>query len=1360
MTLLLTTTFAMALFGGAPPAGALYIDTFAGGDTNVTIYMDNVHGGVNDTVEILIPTNSKVLTAKMNVSTFHDSGPENPDAIFIDIGSDGVNDWEWNGTGYGSFGNQTLFSNGLDERTFQYSEATTNLSTKITLPTEADIMEADFKVHGDPEEFFEEFQYSAHPYDWSGYFVGDAGDVNGDGHPDFFSCAPHWWASRDFGGVYIYFGNRTLEDEPDVVLRSLDDTEFFGIWASSAGDVNHDGYDDIIVGAKYADVGAMNSAGKAYIYFGGDPMDTSVDVVLNGNSSSDYFGISVAGVGDVNNDGFDDVLVGASNNNSIGSWSGSAYMYFGGDPMDNFADLVFTPRESGDELGVMVASAGDFNNDTYPDFMIGADYADHGSDYGRVEIHFGGPGLDNVSDLDIIPAGADHFGTMGADLGDLNGDGITDIGIQDDWNEIWVFFGGDVVDANRDLLFVGESIDDYYGTGVDGVGDINKDGYDDLVIGACGWDFGSAPSVGKAYVYYGGEEMDTTADFVFYGSAEWDEFGIGVAGVHDFNDDGFLDFVIGSDGIEAGGMNSGSAFLEMYYVGTRDPRIGLEDTGEDLWNFTGPFTGDLASGDIADQLDAGLAATGPTEHISFGYALTDLTVNFTADSRSSVDMTDLHIRYETALTLNDFTTVIGQFIATHNPAPDGYYHIPIKILTTSKGGFVLEGLDIVLDGPPTFDQPPVFVHYEGSINNTLVDLHAIFEDDFNDDDNLTFEVKSYTNDTYVTVKVYNGRFLSVDAFTDSFDVNWTGSTLVKLTCADKSNLTSDILFLDIDIVDVPDPPVIVSSPVLEAMEAHLYEYIVKAEDGDIEDVLEYSILEGPSNMSINATSGRISWKPVLDQLGTHDITVMVDDGELNSTQDFSVSVSIRNTEDNRLPIINTEPIIRATVGVEYYYDIDAYDDDWDPLTYTLVTGPEEMTLDKITGELVWLPRMSDVGDHEVVVNVSDGQDRVFQRFTINVTDTGFNHFPDIIGSPPTNAYVDIEFYYRFNYSDEDGDNVTFSKVSGPDGLRISGDGIVTWRPNKDQVGSQSFSVKLHDGKGYVIKSFTVGVTINHPPVFTSDPVVDGQVKVQYQYTVVASDTDAEDLVQLELVRFPTGMTFDAGTKVLEWKPVKGQEGEQQVSIKAFDGKNATYQNFTIYVKKEAAPQDDGGLEAMLPYLLLAIVAIVILVATAIYMMKKRAGEQIIEDVFLIYGDGRLMSHHTRRLKPETDEHTITAMLTAIQDFVRESIPTEGEEKKAIEEISFGDARILLSHGKYIYIAAVLSGSEGKEFLDKMQESVDKIEKRFKDLLKEWDGDLRELDGAKLVMKELLHGEVEDEDEEKEEEEEKEGNEEE
>ena len=105
--------------------------------------------------------------------------------------------------------------------------------------------------------------------------------------------------------------------------------DLFGYSVSRAGDVNGDGYSDIIVGANGNDAGG-NNAGRAYIYFGGASMDNTADVILTGEAAGDYFGYSVSTAGDVNGDGYSDVIVGAYLNDAGGSDAGRAYIYFGG----------------------------------------------------------------------------------------------------------------------------------------------------------------------------------------------------------------------------------------------------------------------------------------------------------------------------------------------------------------------------------------------------------------------------------------------------------------------------------------------------------------------------------------------------------------------------------------------------------------------------------------------------------------------------------------------------------------------------------------------------------------------------------------------------------------------------------------------------------------------------------------------------------------------------------------------------------------------------------------------------------------------------------------------------------------------
>src|SRR5262249_7644779 len=153
------------------------------------------------------------------------------------------------------------------------------------------------------------------------------------------------------------------------------------------------------------------------------PIASHVLVDPQGENDADFFGTSAAWVGDVNGDGFDDLLVGAFRYPAIGS-VGRAYLFFGGPAMDAVPDLIIDPPPGGSGwFGVSVASAGDFNGDGYPDFIIGAQQAGY---EGRAFIYYGGPSLDAVPDVTLIgeTTGAlTGFGASVASAGDVNGDG-------------------------------------------------------------------------------------------------------------------------------------------------------------------------------------------------------------------------------------------------------------------------------------------------------------------------------------------------------------------------------------------------------------------------------------------------------------------------------------------------------------------------------------------------------------------------------------------------------------------------------------------------------------------------------------------------------------------------------------------------------------------------------------------------------------------------------------------------------------------------------------------------------------------------------------------------------------------------
>jgi len=186
-----------------------------------------------------------------------------------------------------------------------------------------------------------------------------------------------------------------------VALTGENANDRFGFSVSNAGNVNNDNFDDVIVGAPYYDDGGNSDAGKAYIFNGSS--SSSADILssetypqMTGGAAGDHFGWSVANCSDINTDGsYDDVIVGAPD-----TTNGNAYIYYGGDPMDNTADVTLAGENSGDKFGFSVHSAGDIGGDGLPDVVVGAPYYDNGAltDAGIVYIFNGSSSMDSTAD--------------------------------------------------------------------------------------------------------------------------------------------------------------------------------------------------------------------------------------------------------------------------------------------------------------------------------------------------------------------------------------------------------------------------------------------------------------------------------------------------------------------------------------------------------------------------------------------------------------------------------------------------------------------------------------------------------------------------------------------------------------------------------------------------------------------------------------------------------------------------------------------------------------------------------------------------------------------------------------------------
>jgi hypothetical protein len=403
--------------------------------------------------------------------------------------------------------------------------------------------------------------------DWFGISVASAGDVNGDGYSDVIVGAPDNDAvGTNAGRAYIYFGGPGMDLTADVMLSGQATGDLFGICVAGAGDVNGDGYGDVIVGAHYNDAGGSN-AGRAYIYYGGSAMNAVVDIILTGAAAEDHFGSCVASTGDVNGDGYSDVIVGANYNDAGGTNAGRAYIYYGGSAMDATADVMLTGQAANDYFGSSVASAGDLNGDGYNDVIVGAPYNDAaGTDAGRAYVFYGGFAMDGTADLTLTRAAAgDNFGNCVAGAGDVNGDGYSDVivgarGTGGGAGSAFVYYGGATVTYAGGLA--GVVADDRFGYSVSSAGDVNGDGYGDVIVGARSNDAGGADA-GRAYIYFGSATWDATADVTLTGAAAGDNFGQCAASAGDVNGDGYGDVVVGANLNDAGGTDAGRAYLYM-----------------------------------------------------------------------------------------------------------------------------------------------------------------------------------------------------------------------------------------------------------------------------------------------------------------------------------------------------------------------------------------------------------------------------------------------------------------------------------------------------------------------------------------------------------------------------------------------------------------------------------------------------------------------------------------------------------------------------------------------------------------------------------------------------------------------------
>ncbi len=240
--------------------------------------------------------------------------------------------------------------------------------------------------------------------------------------------------------------------------------------------------------------------------------------------------------------------------------------------------------------------------------------------------------------------------------------------------------------------------------------------------------------------------------------------------------------------------------------------------------------------------------------------------------------------------------------------------------------------------------------------------------------------------------------------------------------------------------------------------------------------------------------------------------VQIDAGQVITGIDFG---NARIIGVNLPPKFTSDPPSTAVVDEPLRYDAVAVDPDNDPLTFDLPLGPAGMTVHPTRGVVLWQPIREQVGSHQVVVRVQDGQGGiVLQSFTITVAQP--NTPPVITSTPPSTAVVDRPLQYQVHTQDADGDELTFRLVNGPQGTSIGeSTGVLTWTAEAAQLGTHSFTIVVSDGRGgeatQQVVLEVVTAAPNEPPIITSEPRLRARVGQPYGYLIEASDPNGDPL---------------------------------------------------------------------------------------------------------------------------------------------------------------------------------------------------------------------------------------------------------
>jgi hypothetical protein len=962
---------------------------------------------------------------------------------------------------------------------------------------------------------------------------------------------------------------------------------------SMNGDLNGDGLEDIAISAPHFNsLGPSSDNGKVYVIFGakggsGLVMDRPLanhNASFLGENNNDMAAESLDMAGDINGDGYDDLLIGVWHYGT----TGQVYIVFGKatgwskNVSLGSVDASYLGENSGDSLSKAV-SVGDINGDGLDDLVMGADSsAVNGTGSGKVYIIFGhksGWSMDTAlsdatADASIIGEGAnERFGSFISAAGDVNGDGLDDFLVGTTTHKQL----GDTFTVGKSYLMLGRrsgwkdgmTVSDmnasWYGDYPEGwcgyvsaAGDVDTDGFDDILIG-CPNNGQNGLDYGKVYLIYGKaagwarNQNISTADASFIAEATQNRLGLSETRLGDVNGDGFADFALGAPLYNS---NVGKAYL---FLG-KAIRYGKDTL---VSTASSSFVGE-ASPDTAHHLAGG----GDVD----GDGTDDMVISAQENDQSFLNAGQTYLLYP-----------------DHNWLPSSVSSIKaMKSIGCTPEVFtalVNDTVCIELKGTDT----------NASRNDVaLVKVH-----------NPSKPKSDFTMRLYETGKA-TGTFwgmLTIKDRTRKSD-NWVGAALGNyVIVSDLKDPTKNATIL-VDEIPIQLRPLQDTKTINEdAVYSVQYQAVGKNAPS------AWTFTSSASWLSWGPTNHTVYGVPTNAHVGNSWVRINVTDG-LGNFDEHNFTLTVKNTP----PVILTTDVTSAVQDNLYRVDYNSTDDGQGPITWSWTTNASAwLNFNTTTGVLSGTPQNQHVGTYRVNVSVNDGHGGT-DNHAFNITIGGVND-PPIITTLDVKTILEDENYNvtYFALDPDVGDTITWTLKTNASWLHLNVSSRQLWGvPLNKDVGVWWVNITAKDTVGAKDShNFTITVlNVNDPPTIISTPVNTTKVLYRYKYQVIAQDIDKGDSLKYCFAQPPAGMTIDANTGLIDWLPTREQRGVNFVEIEVYDTNNSmANQSFNITVEVPSAtllaPKDGSVVNNMTPEFL--------------WTLPYNGNESIIYDVYLEQG---------------------------------------------------------------------------------------------------------------------------------------------